>query len=224
MTKLNDDVMKKIDSNEVEMKPKAYFVLLTAGLAVFTVLLFFASAWFTNLLIFKFRSHGLFEYLKYGTIGHYFFVGNIPFVLAFIAMLFFIAGLMLLKYFDFSYKGSLLMMGSAIVITTLIAAFLIDSFGLNEIFEKNKTMCCFYETHYIDKDRIIGSVQKTGRNGYIVLTANGKLFRVLTDKIPQMTLIQFEQGECLEAVGKFTHYTDIFNALTVRRCPEHYLK
>ncbi|OGM88286.1 hypothetical protein A2573_02625 [Candidatus Woesebacteria bacterium RIFOXYD1_FULL_43_18] len=134
------EVMSKVTSGQITMKPKWYFVLGSVlsitGLAFLSV----ASVFLVNIILFLLRKHGPMAQWRLQTL-----IDGFPWWIPISAILGIVAGVWLLKKYDFSYKKNFPVIVIGFVISILLAGFLIDRLGLNNIWSRRGMMRGFYQ-------------------------------------------------------------------------------
>ncbi len=126
------EILKKIKSGEIKMKPKWFFLLGSVLSVVGLISSFVFTAFIINLIIFILKPH-------YGP--NYPFqinliLKNFPWWLLVLSLISLISGIFFLKKFDFSYKKNSLFVFFIIVFSIIIGAIFFDRFGLNDLFIK----------------------------------------------------------------------------------------
>lgn len=138
-TDFTEKIMSKITKEQIAMKPRWYFVvgtfLMALGLAGSMVVTIFLI----NLILFIWQKRGP----GWGRVD--FMLMNFPWWILIVALIGIIAGIWLLKKYDFSYKKNFVLIVVVFVISLLLAAWLIDCSGLNEIWSKRGPMKSFYQ-------------------------------------------------------------------------------
>lgn len=126
---LTSEIMSRIEMEQIKMKPRWYFVLgssvMTLGLSsVFIVLMFI-----TRIFIFSIRSHG-----PMGDIRLQQLISSFPLWTPIVAIIGIIAGIFLLRKYDFSYKKNFGLIILGIVTAIVLSGFMIDKFNLDNAF------------------------------------------------------------------------------------------
>lgn len=128
--KIKDVVMNKVLSGKVKMKPRWYFVagsvLSFAGLVGLIV----GAVFLTNLTIFLVRKQGP------GTGKILSMLESFPLWIPFLALVFVVVGIVLLKKYDFSYKNNFGLIVAVLIIAIILSTKLIDYLGFDKIWEK----------------------------------------------------------------------------------------
>lgn len=140
-------VMKKIKSGEIKMKPKLYFIfgsLLTFVALVGSII---TSIFFTNILFFLLKTHGLGGQFRLQQM-----IETFPWWIVLITLFGFILGIWLLKKYDFSYKKNFFLIIISFIGAIIIAAWTINYLGINEIWARKGPMRRFYQRLNQKKD------------------------------------------------------------------------
>lgn len=158
---LEKAVMAKVNSSEISMKPRWYFIagsfLIMAGLIGFSILAIFL----TNLTLFLLRQHGPMGQWKLQLI-----LNGFSWWIPIFAILGIIGGIRLLKKYDFSYKKSFWLIILGFITSIILAAFILDYSGLNDTWSRQGPMRRFYQQ--INNQNIIypkGQEQGRVQNG-----------------------------------------------------------
>jgi len=137
---LSYQIMARIKSGEVTMKPRWYFIMgsafLMAGLAGLTLL----STFLINVTIFLLRRHG-----PMGQRRLELMLADFPWYIPLIAIFSLMAGIYLLRKYDFSYRKNSLSIIFGFIITVMVTAFIVDWFGFNEDWSQRGPMRRFYQ-------------------------------------------------------------------------------
>lgn len=133
-------IMKKVRSKQIVMKPRWYFVLgsflMMIGLVSFSIWAIFL----TNLTFFLLRGRGPMAQWHIQNL-----INNFPLWVPILALAGIILGIWLLKKYDFSYKKNFLLIILGFITSIIIAGFIINYLGLNEIWSRRGMMRRFYQ-------------------------------------------------------------------------------
>jgi hypothetical protein len=118
---IKDEIIKKIESGEIQMKSKWYFVLKLGILATLVFLVFVFSTFLLSYILFSLSTGGHFFLLRFGFEGLYNFFVTLPWILLVINVLLILLLDRLLKSFRFGYKSPALYLfiGTFIFVTLL---------------------------------------------------------------------------------------------------------
>lgn len=123
-----DNVMDQIHEDKIKMKPKAYFIagsiLTFVGLVSSVVI----SIFLVGLIRFSLRSHGLMASYRLDQI-----LSSFPWWAPVIAIVGLIAGIWLLRKYDFSFKMNFKMVIIGFILAVIVGGWVIDSIGLNDV-------------------------------------------------------------------------------------------
>lgn len=135
-----ETIMAKVTSKEISMKPRWYFVAGSFLVMVGLVSASIAAAFFFNLTLFLARSHGPMADVRLQQI-----VAQFPWWVPFMAVASIVAGVVFLRRYDFSYKNNFWLILAGFVTAILIAAFIVDSSGLNDTWSRRGPMRGLYQ-------------------------------------------------------------------------------
>jgi len=136
---IEKEVMSRVTSGEIAMKPRWYFVAGSVFMLLGTIAAAVAVAFLINLTIFLIKKQGP----GYGRLAIMF--ESFPFWISILAILGIGVGILLLRKYDFSYKKNFLLMIIGFIATVAIAGFVIDGLGLNDIWSRGGLMKGFYQ-------------------------------------------------------------------------------
>jgi len=132
--------MAKVKSNEISMKPHWYFALgsflIVAGLVSFSI----GAVFLTNLTLFLLRRHGPMGQWRLQQL-----LTSFPLWVPVLAILGIAIGIWLLRKYDFSYKKNFWFIVLGFILSVILAAFIIDRLGLNDIWSRQGPMRRFYQ-------------------------------------------------------------------------------
>jgi len=151
------EVMSGVVSGKINMKPKWYFVtgsvLMILGIIATTVV----TSFLINLTIFLINKQGP----GYGRLTTMF--ESFPFWIPFLAILGIGVGILFLRKYDFSYKKNFVVIIIGFITSIIIAGFVIDRLGLNNIWSRRGLMKGFYQQI---ENQGNGPLQNGRGNGY----------------------------------------------------------
>lgn len=136
--------MSKINSGEIKMRPKIYFVAGSVIMFAGLVLSIITSAFFLNLTRFIIRSQSPMKQFRLEQM-----IYNFPWWIPLIGLLSIILGIYLLKKYDFSYKKNFLLIILSFLIAVFAAGWIIDLLGINQMLERKGPMKRFYQKYKI---------------------------------------------------------------------------
>lgn len=156
-TDFTEKIMSKITKEQITMKPKWYFVIGAFFMSLGLISSIIITTFLINLILFIWQKRGP----GWGRVD--FMLMNFPWWILIVAIVGAIAGIWLLKKYDFSYKKNFLLIVIVFVISLLLAAWLIDYSGLNEIWSKRGPMKNFYQQLEIREFNYIHGPDRTFR-------------------------------------------------------------
>lgn len=128
---LNDmttQVMGRIHTGRVKMRPRLYFILGSLTTFVGLVMTILASTFALSFVQLSLReSSELAEYEMDALLSHFSWWGPI------IAVTSLVLGILLLRKYDFSYKKNFAIIAIGFVLAIITASFILDMTGLNEV-------------------------------------------------------------------------------------------
>lgn len=138
--KLNSEIINQIKSGELKMKPKWYFA--TGSLLLFTSLVVILTGviFLTNIIIFMIHRTGAINFWRLDTL-----LGSVPLWIPILAVSGVIAGIYLLKRYDFSYRQNFTHIIIMTLMAIIIASWSIDQLGLNQLWSTHTPMRRFYQ-------------------------------------------------------------------------------
>lgn len=137
---LSQEIMSKVKTGEINMKPKWYFILGSSLLMFALVILIMMAVFFFNLTVFILRRQGPMRLWRLEML-----LSQLPLWIPVLAVLALWSGVKLLKKYDFSYKKNFLLIIVGLVLAIILAAFAIDSLGFNEFWASKEPMRRFYQ-------------------------------------------------------------------------------
>jgi hypothetical protein len=207
-TDLARKVMTQIDKEGVKMRPRLYFVLGSILLGIGLGMAVVFGAFFFNLAFFRLRVHEPFGFLWFGQFGLRPFIFIFPWFRLFLASIFIILGIILLRRYEISYKKSFLALALSLVILVLTAGFLIDRIGFNEQVRRIPPMQPFYHNGFEGQEWVIGEIIETGEKEIKIETPEGKEVTVKWDEKTLLPLgSDFQIGERIRAIGEWQEET-----------------
>jgi hypothetical protein len=163
---LEKEVMSKVTSGQITMKPKWYFILGSVFSIAGLVSLSVASVFFINIAMFLLRKHGPMGQWRLEAM-----LNSFPIWIPILAVLGIVLGIWLLKKYDFSYKKNFLFIIFGFILSIFIAGLVIDRLGVNDVWSKRGVMKKFYQG--IENQEILiqdnygkGSMRNGRGNGY----------------------------------------------------------
>ena len=151
---IEKNIMTKVRSKTLTMKPKWFFVLGSVSLFMGLIGTFIVGTFLTNLTFFLTRQHGPMGQWKLEQM-----LSSFPLWVPLIAIAGIVLGILFLKKYDFSYKRNFLLIILGFVASILISAFILDYTGLNNLWMMRQPMRRFQQqnnTLQIQTPSIVG--------------------------------------------------------------------
>lgn len=124
--KIKEDILEKIKSGKLNMRPKYYFVIKLVFLAIATFVMFILSAVIVSYVIFTLKVSGQTNLLTFGPRGLYHFLLALPWLVLFIDVGLIIIIDWLLKSFRFGYNSSILFLLVVTLVSITVLATIIN--------------------------------------------------------------------------------------------------
>ena len=160
------EIMSKVSSGRISMKPKWYFIFGSFFSIVGLVALSIMSVFLVNIILFLLHKHG-----PMGQWRIEIMLESFPLWIPILAVLSIFMGIWLLNKYDFSYKKNFLIIIVGFIASIIVAGFIIDQIGLNDIWSRKGMMRKFYQ-RIENKESIFpnssgkGIMQNGRGNGY----------------------------------------------------------
>ncbi len=123
---ITENVMNQIQTGQVKMKPKLYFVLGSILTFLGLISSVVVSVFLMSLIRFSLRAHG--------PMGEYRFdqmMSNFPWWIIIFTIVSLFVGVLLIKQYDFSYKKEPWLIVLGFILAVLISGWVIDMVGIN---------------------------------------------------------------------------------------------
>lgn len=139
---LEKTVMAKITTGAINMKPRWFFVLGSISMILGLVSASIGAIFLINLIFFLLRQHG-----PMGEWRLQLMTENFPWWILLLAVGGIVFGIYLLRKYDFSYKKNFSLIAGVFVIALILAAFLINLTGINDLWSRQGSMRRFYQRY-----------------------------------------------------------------------------
>lgn len=137
---IQENVMKKIESGEVKMRSKLYFVFGALAMLLGVVGSMILAAFFVSLTSFALRTHGPMGSYRLQEI-----LASFPWWAPILAFLGLVVGIWLLRKYDLSYKRNFILVVILLLIAIVLTGVAIDYLGLNDVWMKRGPMRQYWE-------------------------------------------------------------------------------
>jgi len=122
---LSKKVLDKLESRQVKMRSKRYFILRAVLIALLTLFISLFVLYLVSFVIFSLRANGVWFLPGFGLRAMRAFFGSLPWLLILIAIILIIVLELFVKHFAFAYRRPVLYSVLGILIFTLLGSFLI---------------------------------------------------------------------------------------------------
>ena len=139
---ITKNVMSKINTKQIKMKPKWYFWLGSLSILIALIGLTIVSIFLISLITFSLKNHG-----PMGTVRYQQIISGFPWWACPVVIIGLITGIILLKKYDFSYKKNFLFIVFVFVSAILLAGILIDILNFDTFWIKKGPMKKFYQKY-----------------------------------------------------------------------------
>lgn len=133
------EIMDKVRSKQIAMRPKWYFVAGSLLTLIGVVSATLSAIFLTGVTFFALRGHGMMAQWRLNTL-----VESFPLWLPVLAVAATLAGLWLLRQYNFSYKNNFVLIILGFVAAIVLAGFAFDVLGFNEAWSERPHMRGFY--------------------------------------------------------------------------------
>ncbi|MHB8870883.1 MAG: hypothetical protein ACYC5G_00260 [Candidatus Doudnabacteria bacterium] len=144
LNNISKNVMNKINHGELKMRPRFYFVAGSILSFVGLVSCIVSSIFLFSLIRFSLRTHGPMGEYRLEQI-----LGSFPWVILIIGVLGLVVGVWLLTKYDFAYKVNIKLLIIGFVAAVVVAGYLVDVIGINDVFYSRGYMNKIYRQNNI---------------------------------------------------------------------------
>ncbi len=123
---ISKEILERIRSGEVQMRPRLYFVIKTMIVLVLATFIFLVSIWLVSFISFGLRLSGNESLLQFGTRGTYLFLMLFPWGLALLDVALIVLLGWIVRRFRFGYRKPLLYVFGVAVAVIVLAGLLFD--------------------------------------------------------------------------------------------------
>ncbi len=117
---IKEDILQKIKSGELKMKPKIFFALKTSFFALLFLFLLLFAVYLVSFIVFMMKASGIWFLPGFGFSGMGILFGALPYFLIFLALSLIIFSEFFAEHFAFVYKRPMIYSLSVIVLIVII--------------------------------------------------------------------------------------------------------
>lgn len=139
---LEKAIMTKIITGSINMKPRWFFVLGSSSMIIGLAASSIGAIFLMNIIFFSLRQHG-----PMGEWRLQLMMESFPWWVLLLAIGGIVSGIYLLKKYDFSYKKNFTLITGVFIIALILAAFLINLTGINDLWSRQGPMRGFYQRY-----------------------------------------------------------------------------
>lgn len=193
---LSKKVLAKLQSGQVKMRSKRYFILKAVLVALITLLVALFTLYLVSFVIFSLRASGLWFLPGFGFPAMRIFFSSLPWLLILITVILIIVLELFVKRFAFAYRRPILYSILGIIIFTILGSFIITKTQLHpELFIKAREgklpmMGGFYRGFGIPKLANVhhGIVSDITDNGFYLETPKGEILTIIATSTIRFSL------------------------------------
>lgn len=221
---IRDKVLNKIETGDVKMKPKIYFILRTVLLITGTVVIFLFILYLISFIVFFMRISGVWFLPEFGFPGIRIFLYSLPWLLILISLILFVTLEIFAKRFTFVYRRPIIYSILIIITFVLLGSFVIGKTRLHpNLFWQaqegrlpiaGKMYRDFKMTKFQNVHR--GIVSEITNDGFRIEKPDGQVLTVILSpdtKFPFKK--EIKEGDIMVVMGKQDN--DIVRAYGVRK-------
>jgi len=186
---IEEKIIGKIKSGEVKMKPKIYFIAVTALITLGILITIGFALFITSFIIFSLHSSGSWFLPRFGTKGIGAFFMEMPWFLVILASLFIILTYFFGRRFSFAYRNPLIYFAAIILVAVVAGSFIVAKTPLHKglyLRAQNKYPMMpmvgqFYKDYGPKKpDQVhFGVVLDQNENGFKIKTPNNEEVQII---------------------------------------------
>jgi hypothetical protein len=125
---ITDNIMDQIHEEKIKMRPRVYFIAGSILTFIGLVSSVVVSVFLVGLIRFSLRTHGPMASYRLDQI-----LSSFPWWVPVLAIVGLVAGIWLLRKYDFSFKVNFKVVIVGFVLAVIISGWVIDSIGLNDV-------------------------------------------------------------------------------------------
>ncbi|MEK7077149.1 MAG: hypothetical protein AAB967_02865 [Patescibacteria group bacterium] len=207
---IGEEVLRKIKSGAVRMRPKWHFALRAALFAAGAVIVFLALLYLVSFTLFALRRSGVLFVPAFGAPGWYAFLASVPWVLVLAAVIFIFILEALVRHYSFAHRRPLLYSLLAIVLLVLLGGFFAERAQMHGRFmryaEERRMPFArgFYREFGMPHLREIhrGAITSLASSGLVMMDQEGETFTIaITPRTRLPFGMDFAEGDSVVVFG-----------------------
>ena len=208
---IHDEVLTKIKSGTVFMRPRWHFVLKTILAFLGFVLLLLLLLYLASFVVFILYQSGVWFVPAFGFYGMFVALRSLPWLLIFVGILFVGALEILVRRYSFAYRKPLLYSLLGVVGFVMLATVAVAKTGIHEGFflrareDRLPLAGKLYRGYGLQKDKNIqpGVIKEIIDEGFTMENKEGKMITVTIDSDTRFPLgMDFEKGDKVVVLGE----------------------
>lgn len=222
--KIKKQILNKINTGEVEMRPRWHFVLETVLVMSGVILVTMGLLYVLSFIVFFLRQSGLAFAPSFGIRGIVVFLYSSPWLLILSALVFLLALEILVRKYSFGYRTPLLYMLLGIVGVSLLGTYLISQTTMHArlqmlVQDTNipvmRPLYQHYGMHEFSNLHI-GSILEVTDDGFLLENRRGKIWDVyLTNDTRTPPGFVFEVGTTVGVIGEIENKKIVADGIQV---------
>jgi len=225
---LINQVLDKVQSGQVKMRPKRYFILRAVLIGLITCLVALFALYLVSFIFFSLRASGVWFLPGFGFQAIGVFFSSLPWLLILTALILIIVLEILVKRFAFAYRRPILYSILAIIILTLLGSLVIAKTPFHsDIFwkaQEGKLLMAggFYRGFGLPKLANVhcGVVSEITDDGFYLETKRGEKLTVLVSSTTRSIGAKIEKDDQVVVLGK--RYDDRIEAFGCRKVDKQF--
>lgn len=212
MTKITDQVRKRITKEQLKPRSKLSIVAEQLGYAALFGLFFLALVLSINWLGFWLRITGNVAFLGQGILGLKAFFGGFPFGLIVLIIVAFGLTILVLRHYDISYKQPLLLLSVGLLVLAVIAGSGLARSGLNEKIAEGVEMGQLAplrplyqgkaDFSQVSQRGLVGRIKAIELDRIIVITPRGEVEAIISPSTRINDRAELKPGARVHVLGK----------------------
>lgn len=223
MNDFKNNILERIKTGELDMKPHWHFVLKTVLFVLGTIIVALLAVYLLSFLFFSLHQTGVWFTPSFGFVGLSYFVMSSPWILISFTLVFLLLLYLLVSRYSFSYKRPLVFSMIGVTVFALLGSLLIQQTPMHRNIQN------FAERHNLPgvapvyrslagerpKGLVLGTVIEVTDSGFVIESDKGEMIRVeISSATRQKPGSVYEVGDTVFVFGKLEN--GVIEAVGVR--------
>lgn len=157
---LSNRVMDEIHQKHIKMHPHTYYVLASLLLVIGVAGIILATTFFTNVVIYYFRSQNPLHHLWRNRFGWGFIIAHLPWLAILLAIAGLVGGLWMLHQVAPLYKRKISELVVGLVVISVLGGIVLDYLGINERLEGQQQVTPVYHLQPMPDRLMFGQIEE----------------------------------------------------------------